>query len=643
MMFSSISKKERNIVIDKCYWPLLELAKKYSIPIGIEATGCTLEIIENIDPTWIKELKNMLSNGYCEFIGSGYAQIITPLVPAKVNQKNLKIGNELYKSIIGYKPKIALLNEQAFSSGLIEIYLNEGYEAIIMEWNNPYRMHKEWKSEWRYFPQIAVDNYGNKIKVIWNQSIAFQKFQRYAHKEIELDEYFEYLNNFISNSERNISLYGSDAEVFDFRPYRQDKKITNEDNSEWDRIERLIESIQENHNFKWVAPSTVIKSNSKIAFNNLYLDSAAQPIPVKKQSKYNILRWAVTGRDDLDINTRCNRIYNILNYNQEKSENKWKELCYLWSSDFRTHIEDNRWKEFQERIRRFEAEISRDNRLLQERNSKNISKIKSSNENQIEWNLSERWLDVFYKDIHIKFDCRKGLTIDSYIKESISSKPIFGTIKHGDLDDIAWGSDFFSGHLIMETPGEKKTTDLIYVKPIIKLINNKLLITSNIETNLGPLEKEWSLNLDNMDLTLDVKIDWKNPKVGSLRLGHITLIPDSFDQNTLEVKTSNGGYSIETFKLQNEQVDLGKPVSFLVSGSNALGLTEGYISLEDKFKILSIEVDRCSASTVGLLTHQPVGPKWFTRLSLSARELDDTSKASSIKQNHRMTIKLIKK
>ena len=48
------------------------------------------------------------------------------------------------------------------------------------------------------------------------------------------------------------------------------------------------------------------------AGNRLRLESPGQPIPVKKQGKYNVTRWAVTGRDDLGINTSCWRIYEAL-------------------------------------------------------------------------------------------------------------------------------------------------------------------------------------------------------------------------------------------------------------------------------------------------------------------------------------------
>ena len=67
--------------------------------------------IGTIDPAWISELRELISTGPCEFIGSGYAQIVGPLVPAQVNAANLRIGHRVYEELLGIRPTIALINE----------------------------------------------------------------------------------------------------------------------------------------------------------------------------------------------------------------------------------------------------------------------------------------------------------------------------------------------------------------------------------------------------------------------------------------------------------------------------------------------------------------------------------------------------
>ena len=43
---------------------------------------------------------------------------------------------------------------------------------------------------------------------------------------------------------------------------------------------------------------------------------------------------------------------------------------------------------------------------------------------------------------------------------------LFGFVPHGYYEDISYGVDFYSGHLVIEPLGEHKITDL--KKPILK-------------------------------------------------------------------------------------------------------------------------------------------------------------------------------
>ena len=72
LAFSSIEEEDRGKVIERCYWPLLALAANQG-PIGIEATGFTLEEIEKLDPAWIARFSGLLRAGRVELVGSGYA------------------------------------------------------------------------------------------------------------------------------------------------------------------------------------------------------------------------------------------------------------------------------------------------------------------------------------------------------------------------------------------------------------------------------------------------------------------------------------------------------------------------------------------------------------------------------------------
>ncbi|MBF0483034.1 MAG: glycoside hydrolase family 57, partial [Desulfovibrionaceae bacterium] len=220
LAYSSIEEHMRPQVVARCYGALVDLCSRLGLPLGIEASGLTLEIIAALDPGLIERLRELAQSGLVTFIGSGYNQIIGPLVPAAVNEANLRLGAQVYERLLGLRPETALLNEQAYSGGLIELYPPAGYRSIVMEWENPASHHPGWDPEMGYLPQYAAGACGAKIPLIWNRCIAFQKFQRYAHGQIDLEEHLAYLTGHLAETPRVFPLYGSDAEVFDFRPGR---------------------------------------------------------------------------------------------------------------------------------------------------------------------------------------------------------------------------------------------------------------------------------------------------------------------------------------------------------------------------------------------------------------------------------------
>jgi len=127
-------------------------------------------------------------------------------------------------------------------------------------------------------------------------------------------------------------------------------------------------------------------------------------------------------------------------------------------------------------------------------------------------------------------------------------------------------------------------------------------------------------------MELNYRLDWEFFPLGSLRLGHITLIPAAFERETLHCCTHNGGYAEERFFVDESYVDHGKACSLLVSATQGIGITEGDIELVDAQHCLRVEVDKSSAALIGLITYRQVEDSYFFRLALSALEMDETSR-----------------
>jgi len=615
LMYSSIAEEQRLEVINKCYWPLLNLAEKYNFFPGIELTGNTLELIQNLDPNWVVKLKELIQKQKVELIGSGYAQIIGPLIPAEVNSWNLKIGNEIYSEKLGIQPQIVLINEQAYTSGLIEHYKNADYKAIIMEWNNPYTAHPNWKKEWRYFPQVAIDNNNLEISVIWNNSVAFQKFQRYAHKEIEINEYLEYLELQIGTNERCFSLYGNDIEIFDFRPGRFETEATLTNESEWKRIENLIQNLLNNPQFKFISPEKLLTcENNDSTWNKLQLESTTQPTPVKKQEKYNLTRWAVTGRADADINGQCYALCNY--YIAQKNTNRvdWKELCWLWSSDFRTHVEEKRWQKYLKRLN-----------VQTERITKTESiNLQFNSEDSLRNITKQPKINLKTEEMKIELNAKKGLAIKKLAFKKFGDLPLIGTLKHGYFDNITYAADFFSGGMIVESPGQQKIADLEPIEPKIYENQDQILIEAVIPTKIGKVKKQIIIYKNKSKVDLLYNFDFKTDLPISIRAGIITLMPQAFDRNSLYYKTVNGGNSFEKFNITKDVISHNQPITKLVTAKTSLGATQGWIEMGDKDKFVRLTTDKSLCYNVPMIEFNDIDNTYFFRLYHSLQEIDET-------------------
>jgi hypothetical protein len=114
-----------------------------------------------------------------------------------------------------------------------------------------------------------------------------------------------------------------------------------------------LEAVTGEPGISLVGPSEALKlAGCEGGGRVLQLESPNCPVPVKKQRKYNLARWAVTGRDNTAINGACERIYRGM---LECPDANWKELCYLWASDFRTHLTQKRWTAFKTRLQAAES------------------------------------------------------------------------------------------------------------------------------------------------------------------------------------------------------------------------------------------------------------------------------------------------
>ena len=618
LSYSAIEKRDRPEVVRRCYSPLLTLAEELEwCPIAIEASAHTLERIAEIDPAWIARLRAAIDGGRVEFIGAGDTQLIGPLVPASVNRWNQALGQESYQRILGRRPRTALVNEMAWSQGIIDHYLDADYDLLLMEWNNPRRRHPEWKNDWRYRLSWSETPAGRRIAVGWIDAVAFQKFQRAVVEDMEIDEYVAWVTEHAGPRPRHLFLYASDAEVFDFRPGRFEVEAPLGEAGEWRRVHRIVEALHD-AGIEFTTPGRLTDPDLRPA-RTLCLRSASDPIPVKKQPKYNVIRWGLSGWDDVGLNTRCHARAAELE-REGGDAAAWRALCRDWASDRRTHLTEARWDEVRAKCEPLVAAPPPEvGDALRTARTERRGKL----------------LEVETDDVRVVLNLRRGLALDSLAFPSMSEEGVIGTLPHGHFDDIDWAADFYSGHTVLEMPATRRVTDLERVEPTIERLADRIVVAARVPTPLGPLPKRVTVRAREIELFYGLSQLGERP-LGSVRTAFLTLLPGVVDDH-FAITAANGG-ARETF-IVREECDHGASVSPLVSASAAFGATDGRLRIEDGGVGFDVIWDPGEAAALPLLTFRRIGGQHFVRIAFSLSEVDETHRPSAPLYDFRLTIR----
>ncbi|MFY7867773.1 hypothetical protein [Roseateles sp.] len=639
LAFSSIKTEAHPEVIQKCYWPLLNLIERRDLPIGIELTGWTLSQIAELDPAWVAKFKSLLQQGRCELIGSGWTQMIGPLVPAEVNQWNQRLGREAYQAHLGLLPKIVLVNEMVFSSGMVDIYREAGYEGLVMDRDNVRLALGQTSTPITSTPTHALGCQGQSLPVLWGDSILFQSLQRVVHGDKSMAEYLAYVRKRADKDGTILPIYCNDAEIFDYRPGRFKTEAQLQEPVEWARLEQVCDRLQSELGLRWLSPSqALIAAQQNRPKDARQLSSIAHPVPVKKQAKYNLNRWAVTGRNDLFLNSTCHQLCKALLSRptpaQQQDDTDWRELCELWASDLRTHITEPRWQKAMARLQALCAKLDLADPSLA------TSSSKEADANDSQWQSLDTvvppeglrieaeecgiYLRVESKAIRLRLNMRRGLAIDALAFQSDQFVPMLGSLPQGYFDSIEYGADFYTGVVLLEAPVKReRVADLEWVEPQFSCDAGRMLIRVRLPFAGGVLEKQLSLDAHSETLRTSYEfMDLQRP-MGTLRVSILTFLNDNLVP-PLTIACRQGSFGVEEFVLDREARH-DAPASVLVSSLSGFGATDGELRIGDsRGPRLLLSWDPAVCAAMPMLSHLHASPRDFTHLKFSLCELDDT-------------------
>lgn len=622
--YSSIPESRIKEVIDKCYWPIVSISEELGIPLGFEFPAQTLEYIQEKDKGFIEKIRDLWGRKKIEIVGAGYVQSIFPLIPAQVNIKNLEIGNEVYDRILGSVPKIAFVNEQCFSAGLISLYRQTGYKAIIIDWVNANKYNDFPPSD--LYKSAVLKGGEESIALIWNDSITFQKLQRYIYGDLGKEDYLQdILSHHDAEVKRCLMIYGNDMEVFNFRA-RDPQTLHSGDvrTDEIKKIKDLFSTLSREPRLKFILPEETLETQSE---KEITVHTAQYPIITKKQDKYNVCRWAVCGNNNWKSNTLCYRAYHLFKEIEKdqpglSSDLPWEKLVTFWASDFRTHTEKNKYDKFRKDL---------DGLIIQTKKAR-LHAAASRNRKQEENSADHKGLFHIDQDNHIiendkillGLNSKKGGTIEVLKFKSVSDAPLIKLLRHGYYDDISYGVDFFSGHTIIFN-NQKKMTDLTETKISYRL--SPLGCVAEVRGRIGQngYIKKYLVYGDGTRVDADIEFNFENEICPSVfRTFILTLNPDCFDKGSLYYKTVNGGVRPEQFFVDKD-IEQNASVDFNITATHCLGSTDEWMAVGDKNKELIIRTNKAETYTVPLIEFKKVKKNYIFRIYNSVCETDETS------------------
>jgi len=616
--FSSLAEDQKEIVIKNCYEPLIDMISKNDYKVSIEITGYTVEQIQIFNPNLIKKINECIKCKKIELVFSGFEQLIYQLTPKKIIDLNIDLGKEIFKESFGFIPKIFWANEQCFTSDMLRTLSEAGFESIIIEKENLQKKLDIESNE----PIVMEDLNGYSLNIVWNSSYYFQLFQRIIHGEYSLDK----ANNIYSNLSREdlpLCIYGSDAEVFNYRPKRFHEEANLNDKNEWVKIEQLYRII-ENNDIQTCFIAEILKSvKKKKIVSSSEIDFLDNPVYVKKQKKYNLSRWALTGRNDIDVNTRAIRLIKNIDFDLEIDYESKKNLVALFSSDIRTHIEEKRWNLFIENLLKLEQKF--------------VTEIAcNKKKNLLFKKINKNFFEFTNQNYIFQAEPRKGLAIK---KLEFKNNPIkIGKLEFGHFNDIDYLADYYSGNYLIETNEIPRYSDLSSSSSEVSDTEKWLHLRSETTLINHQIVKQYSLSKNSPEFLVNYDFSNLPRQYGFIRVCYLTLT--NFD----ELDNFFISYPVD----QNNIVKLGIPeldfnhgmaISKKISSRTFVPAKLGVFNIHANDSSLEISWDTCKAAIYPMAELTRIGQKNLFRIFFSIGESDETFKIGGMYKNLELKIR----
>ncbi|KJJ85231.1 4-alpha-glucanotransferase [Candidatus Omnitrophus magneticus] len=263
---------------DNCYWPFLEVFKKYpEIKMSFHFTGCLLEWIEINRPKIIDTVRAMVNQGQIEIMSGGFYEPILASIPRNDRISQIELLNKYIKHKFSYEAKGAWVAERIWEPGLPSIFYDANIKYIILD--DTHFLYSGINKNKTYGYYMTEDN-GKTVAVFPSDKVL-----RYSIPFRMPHEAIEYMRNIARDNSNPTFVYGDDGEKFGEWP----------GTAKWVYEEKwLVKFLDElKRNSDWLSTKTFSEClNEKPPLGKVYLPTSSYEemlewaLPVETQILY---------------------------------------------------------------------------------------------------------------------------------------------------------------------------------------------------------------------------------------------------------------------------------------------------------------------------------------------------------------------
>jgi hypothetical protein len=136
--YSGLDEERYTFVIRESYEKIIDLYSMVfkGVPYCIEASGYTLDKMQEYCPDVVEKLKNAVTSGQCEVLGSPYPHTMLPNFNYRDGVKTLEFTLESYQKILGMTPESGWNPECGWRQDIPVMFRDLGFKQLIVDWDS---------------------------------------------------------------------------------------------------------------------------------------------------------------------------------------------------------------------------------------------------------------------------------------------------------------------------------------------------------------------------------------------------------------------------------------------------------------------------------------------------------------------------